>query len=182
MKIVFRKLLATALCVPVSMAIACSNSPKPENPTSFMGHVIGESSMAWAAEEPSQDIDPLSKCQQIIRSRLLEQSLASAQNCRAFVDQGTYLIDLRDPKGLSERVFQFTNWRLSMIVVQLGNNERSRVVAELNSHFVNSIPGRSWRGKDGTLIELQPAEQLRLITGNPTNLDGFLVVVSDGNL
>jgi hypothetical protein len=55
-------------------------------------------------------------------------------------------------------------------------------VAELNSHFVNSIPGRSWRGKDGTLIELQPAEQLRLITGNPINLDGFLVVVSDGNL
>src|SRR5262249_29253104 len=102
MKIMFRKLLASTLCVPVSMAIACSNSPKPENPTSFMGHVIGESSMAWAAEEPSQDMDPLSKCQQMIRTPILEQSLASAQNCRVFVDQGTYLIDLRDPKGLAK--------------------------------------------------------------------------------
>jgi hypothetical protein len=135
--------------------------------------------MGWAGEEPVQDIDPLSKCQEIIRSPLLEQSLPSARKCHAFVDQGTYLIDMRGQNGQSEKVFRFTDWRLSMIVVRFGNNERSRTIAELNSDFVNIVPGRSWHGKDGVVIELQPVEQLRLITGNPANLDGdgFLVVV-----
>jgi hypothetical protein len=113
----------------------------------------------------------------MIRSPYLEQSLPTAQKCRTFVDQGTYLIDLKDPNGLSERVFRFTDWKLSLIVVRLGNNERSRVVAEFNSHFVNNIPGESWHGKDGAIIELRPVEQLTPITGNPANSDGFLIVI-----
>jgi hypothetical protein len=179
MKILFRWSLAILLCVPVPMIIGCSDSPKPESATSFMGHVIGESSMAWAAEEKFGDIDPLSKCQEIIRSPVTEQSLASAKKCHDFVDRGSYLIDVRDPKSLTERFFRFTNWRLSMIVVQFADNERSHIIAELDSHFANDIPGRSWHGKDRVLIEVQPVEQLNIITGNSGNLNGFLVVVSD---
>lgn len=133
--------------------------------------------MAWAAVEQLQDADPLSKCQEMIRSSYLEQSLPSMQKCRAFVDEGTYLIDLRGPNTLSERVFKFTDWRLSTIVVQLANNERKRVVAEFDSNFTNNIPGQSWHGTDGATIELQPVEQLTLITGNPSNSDGFLVII-----
>jgi hypothetical protein len=145
-----------------------------------VGHAIGESSMAWAAVE-FQEPDPLSNCQEMIRTPLLEQSLPSMQNCREFVSNGTYLIDFRDPKGVSEKIFRFTNWRLSLIVVQLGNGERSRVISELDSRFVNNVPGRAWRGKDGSVIELRPVEELRQITGNPVGSDGFLVVISAGS-
>jgi len=174
----FRELRLIPLCLVALMIGGCSDSAKPESPTLFAGHAIGESSMAWAAKEPSQDIDPLGKCQQIIRSHLLEQSLESAQKCREFVDRGAYLIAVRDSNG--ERLFRFTNWKLSMIVWTVAESERSRTLREFDSRFLNRIPGEAWSSKDGTRIEVLPIDQLKLFTGRPvTTKDGFLVVVSD---
>jgi hypothetical protein len=146
-----------------------------------MGHAIGESSMAWSSEE-NFDTDPLSRCQEIVRSTVLEQRLESAQRCQDFVNRGSYLIDLREAKNPSAKVFKFTNWRLSLFIVQLADEERARVTAELDSHFAKIVPGKVWGGKDGATIEIRPPEQLSLITGKPASSGGFLVVVSDAGL
>ncbi len=47
-----------------SMTSSCSKTPRSPTPTSFMGHTIGESSMAWSSAE-STDTDPLTKCQEL---------------------------------------------------------------------------------------------------------------------
>jgi len=135
--------------------------------------------MAWSSEESYGDTDPLTRCQEILRSPLLEQSLESAQKCRDFVNRGAYLIDLQEPKSSREQVFVFTNWRLSLIVVKFAEAERARVTMELDSHFAKGVPGTAWHGKDGATIEIRPPEQLNLVTGKPSSSDGFLVVVSD---
>jgi len=146
-----------------------------------MGHAVGESSMAWSYEE-NFDPDPLSRCQEIGRSTLLEQRLESAQRCQNFVNRGSYLIDLREAKNPSAKVFQFTNWRLSLFVVEFADEERARVTAELDSHFAKIVPGKVWGGKDGARIEIRPPEQLSVITEKPASSGGFLVVISDGSL
>ena len=162
-------------------AFACSNTPKPKPRTSFMGHAIGESSMAWSYEE-NFDPDPLSKCQEIVRSRLLDQRVESAQRCQDFVNRGSYIIDLRETKDPSAKVFKFTNWTLSMFIVAFADEERARVTAELDAHFKKIVPGKVWTGKDGATIEIRPPEHLSLITGKPASSGEFLVVVSDGRL
>lgn len=178
-----RKLLAVTVGVLGSAAFSCSSRVEPEVRTSFMGHVIGESSMAWASEEGIGDSDPLSRCQEILRflgSPSVEQSLESAQKCRDFVNRGTYLIDLREPTSLREKVFEFTNWRLSLFIIKFASDERDRVTAELDSRFVRIVRGKVWRGKDGATIEIRPPEQLSLVTGKASS-DGFLVVISDAS-
>jgi hypothetical protein len=67
------------------------------------------------------------------------------------------------------------------MVVQFGPEERNRVVTELDSHFENVVSNSVWHGKDGAVIEIRPAEQLRPLTGESTNSDGFIVVVSAAN-
>ena len=161
---------------------ACSNTPKANPRTSFMGHAMGESSMAWSSKENFGDTDPLSKCQEIVRSRLLDQRLESAQRCQDFVNRGSYVIDLRETEKPSAKVFKFTNWTLSLFIVAFADEERARVTAELDSHFAKIVPGKVWAGKDGATIEIRPPEQLGLITGKPASSGEFLVVVSDGRL
>jgi hypothetical protein len=63
-----------------------------------MGHTIGENSMAWGSEEPVDEPDPLSKCQEIVRSALSMQSPDSARQCQEFVNHGNYSIILREAK------------------------------------------------------------------------------------
>jgi hypothetical protein len=161
-------------------ALACSNAPKPKPRTSFMGHAMGESSMAWSYKENFGDTDPLSKCQEIVRSHLLNQRLESAQRCQDFVNRGSYVIDLRETKNPSAKVFKFTNWTLSLFIVAFADEERARVNAELDSHFAKIVPGKVWGGEDGARIEIRPPEHLGLITEKPASSGEFLVVVSDG--
>jgi hypothetical protein len=162
------------------IAISCSDPEKPQR-TAFMGHTIGENSMAWGSEELVDEPDPLSKCQEIVRSPVVEQSTDSARQCQDFVNHGNYSITLRNPNTQRERLFRFSGWTLSLLVVQFGHEERSRVVVELNSHFKNVVPNSVWHGKDGAVIEIRPAEQLPPFTGKPTNSDGFIVAVSVAN-
>jgi hypothetical protein len=60
-----------------------------------MGHTIGESSMGWASVE-NKNIDPLSNCQTILRSPLLDGVQELAQECQNFVSDGAYLITVQD--------------------------------------------------------------------------------------
>src|SRR5216683_5685933 len=78
-------------------ATSCSHSPDVPPRTAFMGHAIGESSMAWGSEEPTSDPDPLSKCRQIVHSAVLEQYLDAEKRCQEFINHGDYSIVLRDP-------------------------------------------------------------------------------------
>jgi len=137
--------------------------------------------MAWSYEE-NFDPDPLSKCQEIVRSPLLNQRVDSAQRCQDFVNRGSYLIDLRETKNPSAKVFKFTNWALSLFIVAFADEERARVISELDSKFAKMVPGKVWAGKDGAIIEIRPPEDLSLITGKPGSSGEFLVVVSDGRL
>ncbi len=175
------KLPVVFACILSATAFACSNTPKPKPRTSFMGHAIGESSMAWSYEE-NFDPDPLSKCQEIVRSRLLDQRVESAQRCQDFVNRGSYLIDLRETKNPSAKVFKFTNWTLSLFIVAFADQERARVISELDSQFAKMVPGKVWAGEDGAIIEIRPPEDLSLITGKPGSSGEFLVVVSDARL
>src|SRR5229473_4082802 len=87
-----RKLHAVIACILGSTASSCSNTIKSEARTSFMGHTIGENSMTWSSEESYGDTDPLTRCREILRSDLLEQSLEPVHSCRDFVNRGTYRI------------------------------------------------------------------------------------------
>jgi hypothetical protein len=116
----------------------------------------------------------------MLRSPLLEQSLPSAKKCRDFVNSGSYTIDSKKSGQPTERVFQFANWRVSLIVLKYSSGERSRVVKEFDSRFSSSVPGQSWRASSGEIIEIRPIEQLKLFTGTPDASDAFLVVVSGG--
>ena len=172
-----RRIFRAILSIGVWICNGCSQPAKVETPSLFGGHAIGESSAAFAARE-GQDIDPLAKCQQIIRSTVLEQSLASAQRCREFVDRGSYQINLRSADPSQERIFQFTNWRVASIVLKFNESERSKLVADFDARFTNLVPGRIWRTKGNDALEIRPAEQLEQFTGKPNDSDGFLVVVT----
>jgi hypothetical protein len=172
-----RKIFGAMLSIGVWICNGCSQPEKVETPSLFGGHAVGESSGAFAVRE-GQDIDPLAKCQQIIRSTFLEQSLASAQRCREFVDRGSYQINLRGAGPGQERIVVFTNWRVSSIILRFKESERSKLVADFDARFTNSVPGRIWHTKDNDALEIRPAEQLELFTGKPNDPDGFLVVVT----
>ena len=172
-----REIFHAILSIGVWICIGCSQPAKVETPSLFGGHAIGEGSGAFAVRE-GLDIDPLTKCKQIITSKVLEQSLASAQRCREFVDRGSYQISLQSADPSQERIFQFTNWRLSTIILKFKESERSKLVADFDARFTNSAPGRIWRTKDDDALEIRPAEQLELFTGKPNDSDGFLVVVT----
>jgi hypothetical protein len=172
-----RQISYVILSIGVCICNGCSQPAKVESPSLFGGHAVGEGSGAFAARE-GQDIDPLTKCQQIIRSTVLEQSLASAQRCRQFVDRGSYQINLRGADPSQERIFQFTNWKVSTIILKFKESERSKLVADFDSRFTNSVPGRLWRTKGNDALEIRPAEQLELFTGMPNDSDGFLLVVT----
>jgi len=113
---------------------------------------------------------------------LLNQRVDSAQRCQDFVNRGSYLIDLRETKNPSAKVFKFTNWTLSLFIVAFADQERARVISELDSQFAKMVPGKVWAGEDGAIIEIRPPEDLSLITGKPGSSGEFLVVVSDARL
>ena len=161
-------------------ATSCSHSPEVPPRTAFMGHAIGENSMAWGSEEPTSDPDPLSKCQQIIRSAVLERYLDADRRCQDFVNHGDYFIVLRDPNRKRQRFYRFTNYVVSLMAFQFEKEERYRVIEELDSHFTKGASKSAWRGKDGAFIEILPGEQMSLFTGKPENSEGFLVVISAG--
>jgi hypothetical protein len=174
-----RKVYAVVGCILSSMAFSCSNTVKFQPHTSFMGHSMGENSMTWSSEESYEETDPLSRCQEVLRSRSLEQSLEPVRSCRDFVNRGAYLINIREPKGSIKKVFVFKNWKLSTFVIKFSSVERERVILELDSQFTKKMPGKIWQGEDGSIIEIQPPDQLSLFTGEPPSDDGFLVVFSD---
>jgi hypothetical protein len=177
---VLHKVSAVILSTAISFVVGCSDSAKPKAPTLFSGHAIGEGSAAWATNEPNQAIDPLSRCQQIVRSTVLEQSLPSAQKCLQFVNNGSYIIDRKESGQPMERVFQFTKWRVSVIVLKYASGERTRVVKAFDSRFSSRVPGQSWVAAGEEAVEIRPIEQLELFTGSPDSSDAFLVVVSGG--
>jgi len=172
-----RKVIHAILSVGVWVCNGCSQPAKFESPSLFGGHAIGEGSGAFAARE-GQDIDPLEKCKQIITSTVLDQSLASAQRCREFVDRGSYQINLGSAGPSQERIIQFTNWRVSTIILKFEESERNKLEADFDARFTSSVPGRIWRTKDNDALEIRPAEQLELFTGKPNDSDGFFVVIT----
>jgi len=143
-----------------------------------MGHAIGENSMEWGSEAPINGTDPLSKCQQILRSPVMEQYLDAEKHCREFVDFGNYPIVLRDANRKSQRFYRFSRYRVSLMAVRYGDKARNQVIGELGSRFARLEDNRVWRGRDGAIIEIEPGEQMSLLTGGPENSDGFLVVIS----
>jgi hypothetical protein len=175
-----RKIFGAILSIGVWICNGCSQPAQVETPSLFGGHAVGENSGAFAMRE-GLDIDPLAKCQQIVRSTVLEQSLASAQRCREFVDRGSYQINLRGADPSQERIVQFTNWKVSLIILRFKESERNKLLADFDARFKNSVPGRIWRTKDNVSLEIRPAEQLELFTGKPNDSDGFLVVATPLN-
>jgi hypothetical protein len=159
-------------------ATSCSHSPETPARTAFMGHAIGEDSMAWASEEPTSDPDPLSKCRQVVHSAVMKQYLDAGGHCQEFVNHGDYSIVLQDPNSKRQRFYRFTNYRVSLMAVQYGNEERDRVIEMLNSHFTKVVGDSVWRGKDGATIEIRPGEQMSLLTGGSENADGLVVSIS----
>jgi len=143
----------------------------------FANHAIGESASTWALEEGGQEIDPLSKCQQMIWSQLIEQSLDSAKKCREFVDQGSYAIQVRGREEV-QKVFLFRRWRLSTIVIRFDEAERRRIAADFNSRFAVRVPNQSWQSADGDFVEIRPVNDLEFFVGSPSHDSGFIVVVS----
>jgi hypothetical protein len=109
---------------------------------------------------------------------VLDQSLPSAQKCRQFVNSGSYLIDIQNPDQPMERVFQFTNWRVSVIVLKYASAERTHVVKDFDSRFSSRVPGQSWVASGREAVEIRPIQQLEAFTGTPDASDAFLVVVS----
>jgi hypothetical protein len=176
---VLARIVPIVLSASISAVAGCSVSTKPKGPAVFVGHAIGEGSGAWAANEPNQAIDPLSRCQQIVRSTVLDQSLPSAQKCREFVNNGSYVIDATESGQPMEKVFQFTNWRVSAIVLKYASGERTRVVRQFDSRFLSRVPGQLWVASGREAVEIRPIEQLETFTGTPDASDAFLVVVSD---
>jgi len=157
---------------------SCSNSTDSISPTLFAGHAIGEGSQGWAVRENQND--PLSKCQQIVSSPVLEQSLESAKNCRTFVDRGTYQIDIKNPNGKDERFFQFRNWRLSTIILWFREDNRANVIADYNTRFSQKVSAQLWRTKEGDYVLIRPVQDLPLLTG-VSRPDGFVVVISSAS-
>jgi len=158
---------------------SCSKSADSIPPTLFAGHAIGEGSQAWAARE-NQQTDPLSKCQQILSSPLLNQSLESARGCRKFVDMGSYLIDIRNPNDEDERFFQFTNWRLSTIILWFREDNRASVIADFDARFLQKVHGETWRTKEGNYVQIRPIQEMRLLTG-VSRPDGLIAVISNAS-
>ena len=160
---------------------SCSDSHKPPTPTTFMGHTIGESSMGWSSSENTSD--PLSRCQEMLRSPVSNNSLDVTRKCQNFVDNGDNLIVIQDAHHLArERAYKFIRWKVALIVVQLPREDESNLIKELNSHFAVAEPGKKWLGEDGAAIEIRPNAEYRFLTGRTAESDGFLVVVSSANL
>src|SRR6266852_4685205 len=86
------------LVCSVLVCSSCPDSPKPATPTVFMGHTIGESSIGWSSSENTSD--PLSRCQEMLRSPLSNGSLDVTQECQNFVNNGDYLIIIQDAHPL----------------------------------------------------------------------------------
>jgi hypothetical protein len=98
------------------------------------------------------------------------------------VNNGSYLIDIKKTDQPMERVFQFTNWRVSVIVLKYASAERTGVVKEFDSRFSSRVPGQSWVASGGEAVEIRPIGELEAFTGTPDASDAFLVVVSgEGN-
>jgi hypothetical protein len=95
-----------------------------------------------------------------------------------FVNNGSYILDIAEAGEPKERVFQFVNWRVSVIVLKYSSGERSRVVSEFDSRFSRRVPGQSWVASGWEAVEIRPIEQLEAFTGTPDASDAFLVVVS----
>ena len=145
-----------------------------------MGHTIGESSMGWALVE-NNNIDPLSNCQTILRSPLLDGLQELAQNCQNFVSDGNYLIIVQDAVTHRERAYHFRKWKVALMVTQLQHEDENDLIIKFNSRFAVVEPGKKWLGSDGASIEIRPNEDFALFTGNTPKLDGFLVVISSAN-
>lgn len=156
---------------------SCSAKSTTSTPTVVMGHRIGESSMGWSVAENS-DGDPLSKCQEMIRSPLLDGFQHLAQKCQDFVDNGSYLIITQDARTRRERAYQFKKWKLALFVIQLRYEDEDNLIAKLNSQFNVVERAKRWLGKDGTSIEIRPNEDFSFFPGNAPKLEGVLVVVS----
>jgi hypothetical protein len=54
------------------------------------------------------------------------------RNCQNFVRFGDYFLTINRETG-QERVCQFKGWRLSLMVLEFGNEDFDRVLTELNS-------------------------------------------------
>src|SRR6266566_8908345 len=136
-----RNLLSNLILVCIVLVCSsCADDPKPPTPTVFMGHTIGESSMGWSSSENTSD--PLSKCQERLRSPLSNGSLDVTQKCQNFVDNGNYLIIIQDTHQLGrERAYKFIRWKVALMVVQLPREDESNLIKELNSHFAVVEPG-----------------------------------------
>ncbi len=136
--------------------------------------------MAWSSAE-SSDGDPLTKCQELLRSPFAEPALESTRNCEEFVRFGNYLLTLTTETG-RERVYQFKDWRLASMIVQFGHEDFDRVLTDLNSRFVIVEPKKRWRGKDYAAIEIRPSQPLNQLTEKVLKPDDFSVVVSSASL
>jgi len=146
-----------------------------------MGHTIGESSMQWSSSENTND--PLSRCQELLRSSFLNVLPDVTQKCQGFVNDGDYLIILQDGSRLGgERAYRFIDWKLALMVVQLPREHESDLIKELNSHFAVVEPGKKWLGKDGAAIEIRPNAEYSLFIGKTSKYDGLLVVVSSAHV
>jgi len=172
--------IVVMLCACWVSATSCSHSPERAPRTAFMGHALGENSATWSSEESTSDPDPLSKCQQIIHSAALEQYLDAEGRCRDFVNRGDFSIVVRGPNLKKQRFYRFSDYKISLMVVQYENEQRDRVVEELDAHFAKVVSNSVWRGKDGASIEIRPGEQWSAFTGRPENPGGFLVLISVG--
>jgi hypothetical protein len=175
------KLLSVLGFVCASLAsLSCSTNSKPATRTVFMGHTIGESSMGWASVE-NKNIDPLSNCQTILRSPLLDGVQELAQKCQNFVSDGDYLIIVQDAVTHRERAYHFRKWKVDLIVTQLQHEDENDLIIKLNSRFAVVEPGKKWLGSDGASIEIRPNEDFKVFTGKTPKLDGFLVVISSAD-
>jgi hypothetical protein len=137
--------------------------------------------MGWSSSENTSD--PLSRCQERLRSPVSNGSLDVTKKCQNFVDNGDYLIVIEDAHHLArDRAYKFIHWKVALMVVQLPREEESNLIKQLNSHFAVAELGKKWLGEDGAAIEIRPNDEYRLLTGRTPESDGFFVFVSSANL
>jgi hypothetical protein len=118
--------------------------------------------MIWSAKENSMESDPLQVCQDIVKSGANPTS-DEANNCRKFVLKGDYTTDLKDWRSGNRRVFWFTAWKLSGLLVEFPVEQADAIRKDLTLRFGVSADKDVWRGPDGASIRVVAQQDQKTI-------------------
>jgi hypothetical protein len=138
------------------MALSCNRKIEPPRVTSYEGHSLGENSMAWSAAENQLESDPLEACKEIVRSGSNPNS-KEAGACQHFILTGDYTVDLKNWRSGRKRIFWFTAWKLSGMLIEYPADQTNAILKDLTLRF-GSPSANQWRGPDRATISNYPRQ------------------------